>query len=104
MIQQIRNEIEDLENLYNYDKESIKSNVETVLNKYNAKYKVVCDNSNNSPYQNNINVDVYIEPKFSTQKVVLNMIIEPDRRVAALKKLKKERIEKINKLNELYYR
>ena len=102
MIQQIRNEIEDyLEDSYDYNKESIKSNVETVLNKYNTKYKVVCDNSNNPPYQNNINVDIYIEPKFSTQKIVLDIIIEPDRRVAALKKLKKERIEKINKLNEL---
>jgi len=102
MITQIRREIEDsLENICDFDYESVKSNVSFILNKYNADYEIICDETNNTPYHNNINVDVYIKPKSSTQTIVTNMIIEPDRRSAEIRKLRAERKEKLNKLSEL---
>ena len=101
MISKIRTEIEDsLENIYDFDYESVKSNVSNILNKYNADYKVVCDETNNPPYQNNINVDVYIQPKSSTQTIVSNIIIEPSKN-SQIKKLRRERKDKLDKLNEL---
>jgi len=100
VIQQIKDDIEKrLEDIYVFDYDFVKSEIEYVLNNYTNfinDSKVVCDNTNNTFLNDYIIADVYIKQP-NIQYLTINCTIIPDR----IKALREERIKKLKKLDSL---
>lgn len=101
MRQEIKDEIENfLENTIELDYKLLKMNVEKIVSNYKKDlidYKVVCDNTNNTPYtisQNFINVNLYLHEKRQANYIVNHITIKADK-IKKLRKLRKKKLEKI---------
>lgn len=105
IINQITKDLESqLENIVDYDFNEIKSQTTKVLDYYEnlkviGEHKVICDNRNNPPNNNYLNVDVYLKPTYSGM-INVNIAIVPDENKIRIKKLREERKNKLNKIYE----
>lgn len=102
MLEKIKDELSKcLNDIYEFDYDSIKSNINTVLNNHKnelANFNVICDDSNNSPRQiknkNECFVDIYIQPIATPAFINVKFTILPDK-IKALRKLRKEKLKSI---------